>query len=93
MEGIPTLLSPKEAAAHLGTTYGTLAVWRCTRRHPLKFVRVGRKIFYTTGDIAAFIAAHTDPGDGPRADAQISKETHRAARKQPTRQKCEERLK
>lgn len=63
---ISTLLSPREAAATLRTSYGVLAVWRCTRRHPLKFVRVGRKIFYKSEDIQAFIDAATDPGDGPR---------------------------
>lgn len=66
MSSISELLTPKEAAAKLHTTYGTLAVWRCTRRKPLRFVRVGRKIFYKPEDIQLFIEAQTDPGDGPK---------------------------
>jgi hypothetical protein len=63
---IPEMLSPRDAAKKLHTTYGTLAVWRCTRRKALRFVRLGRKIFYKAEDIAAFINAQTDPGDGVR---------------------------
>jgi len=66
MVAISELLTPNEAAAKLHTTYGTLAVWRCTRRKPLRFVKLGRKIFYKVEDIQAFIDAQTDPGNGPR---------------------------
>lgn len=63
---ISELLSPREAAAALHTTCGTLAVWRCTRRKPLRFVRMGRKIFYRVQDLEAFISAQLDPGCGPK---------------------------
>jgi hypothetical protein len=66
MTSISDLLSPQEAAAKLRTTCGTLAVWRCTRRKPLRFVRVGRKIFYKAEDIQLFIELQTDPGNGAR---------------------------
>ena len=60
------LLNPREAAQVLRSTPGTLAVWRCTRRHPLKFTRVGRKIFYRPEDIREFIDAGIDPGNAPK---------------------------
>jgi len=51
------LLTPEEAADRLRVTAGTLSVWRCTKRYPLPFVKVGSKIFYRTSAIEAFIAA------------------------------------
>jgi hypothetical protein len=79
VSNISELLNPKEAAEKLRTTYGTLAVWRCVRRHPLRFVRVGRKIFYTPEDIQTFIETQKDPGNGPRK----RRKTRRAKATQP----------
>jgi hypothetical protein len=62
------LLSAKDAAKRLHTTCGTLAVWRCTRRKKLAFVKLGGgRIFYRPDDIEAFIAESVQPGDGPRS--------------------------
>jgi len=66
MVEIPKLRSTAETAERIGVTSGTLAVWRCTRRKPLPFVRMGRKIYYTDEAIREFIIAMTDPGDGER---------------------------
>jgi hypothetical protein len=66
MTAISELLNPREAASKLRTTCGTLAVWRCTRRKPLRFVRMGRKIFYKAEDLQRFIDLQTDPGDGEK---------------------------
>jgi hypothetical protein len=74
---ISELLDPKSAAAALHTTYGTLAVWRCTRRKSLPFVRIGRKIFYTPDSIQKFIDANTHPGDGPRPAVEPKKRAGR----------------
>ena len=63
---VSTLLTPREAAKLLHTTYGSLAVWRSTRRKGLRFVRLGRKIFYRPQDIERFIASQVDPGNGPK---------------------------
>ena len=63
------LLTPTETARRLHVVYGTLAVWRCTHRKALPFVRIGRKIFYREQDIEKFIADNLHPGDGPRAEA------------------------
>jgi Helix-turn-helix domain len=62
------LLSPTETTRRLHVTYGTLAVWRCTHRKALPFVRIGRKIFYREEDIENFILANLHPGDGPRPE-------------------------
>ncbi|NDE56534.1 MAG: DNA-binding protein [Gammaproteobacteria bacterium] len=56
------LLRPKDAAIALGTTEGTLAVWRCTGRHSLKFIRMGRSVRYRVGDLIEYIEICThDP--------------------------------
>jgi len=64
------LLTPRQAAELLHTTYGNLNSWRHNRRHSLAYVRIGRKIYYRLQDIEAFIAASVQPGDGPRKDAR-----------------------
>jgi excisionase family DNA binding protein len=53
------LLTSAEVAELLGVSIGSLAVWRCTRRYPLAFVKVGRSVRYRAEDIEAFIAART----------------------------------
>ena len=52
-------LSPVEVATILGVTEGTLAVWRCTKRYQLPFVKIGRKIFYRSEDVKAFVESRT----------------------------------
>lgn len=49
------LLSPTEVAEFLGVTIGTLSVWRCTGRYPLRFVKVGRSVKYRQSDVESFI--------------------------------------
>ena len=49
------LLTPAQAAEILGVTIGTLAVWRCTARYPLSFVKIGRRVKYRLTDINNFI--------------------------------------
>ena len=52
-------LTPNQVAQILGVTTGTLAVWRCTKRYQLPFVKIGRKIFYRSEDVNAFIKSRT----------------------------------
>ena len=52
---LPKLLTPKEAAAQLRVSAGTLAVWRCTKRYPLKYIKIGHAIRYRAEDVAAFM--------------------------------------
>jgi excisionase family DNA binding protein len=57
------LLTPEQAAGILGVTAGTLNVWRATRRYPLPFVKIGRKVMYRTDDLERFVASRTVGGD------------------------------
>jgi excisionase family DNA binding protein len=56
------LLTPAEAAAFLGTTEGTLAVWRHSGKHRIPFVRSGRVIRYRLADLERWAAAHVVTG-------------------------------
>lgn len=53
------LLTRREAAAYLGVTPETLAVWASTRRYPLRFVKIGRLSKYRKSDLDAFINCRT----------------------------------
>ena len=55
----PSLLTPEQAAGILGVTAGTLNVWCATRRYPLPFVKVGRKVMYRDQDISRFVESRT----------------------------------
>lgn len=49
------LLTAKQTAESLGVTVGTLALWRCTARYPLPYVKIGRRVMYREQDISNFI--------------------------------------
>lgn len=51
----PNLLTPRKTAAILGVTEQTLSVWRCTKRYPIRYVKIGSKVFYKAKDIMDFI--------------------------------------
>ena len=57
-----TLLTRKEAAAFLGTTEGTLAVWACNKRYGLPMVKIGRLAKYKLSDLNAFTERRTLSG-------------------------------
>ena len=50
------LLTPQEAAAILGVSHKTLAVWRCTKKRDLPYVKVGGRVMYDQEQVRAFIA-------------------------------------
>ena len=52
------LLTQQEAAAYLGTTVGTLNVWRHFGKNTIPFVRLGRSIRYRKSDLDEWIEAH-----------------------------------
>ena len=58
------LLNRKEAAEKLGVTEGTLAVWSCTKRYGLPFIKVGRLVKYRLADLEAFLDSRTQNGRG-----------------------------
>ncbi|MNS10606.1 Helix-turn-helix domain protein [compost metagenome] len=49
------LLTPAQTAEALGTTVQTLAVWRCTKRYALPYVKIGRSVMYRETDVQKFI--------------------------------------
>jgi hypothetical protein len=51
----PELRNPQHTAEALHVSVGTLAIWRCRKRYPLRYVKMGRKVFYRLSDINAFI--------------------------------------
>jgi excisionase family DNA binding protein len=56
------LLTTAEAAKVLGLSTGTLTIWRCVKRYPLPYVRVGRNIRYRAADLEHFLDSRTMPG-------------------------------
>lgn len=59
----PPLLTRKQAAKYLGVTASTLAVWACTKRYSLAFVKVGRLCKYRLQDLDEFIERNTIGGE------------------------------
>lgn len=62
------LLTPHTVASLLGVSAGTLALWRCTGRYKLPFVKVGRKVMYDPVAIQNFIADRTQNQTGNGGD-------------------------
>jgi hypothetical protein len=52
---VPTLA----AAGMLGIKRQTLALWRCERSQPLRYVKVSRRVCYRLGDLRQFIASRS----------------------------------
>lgn len=63
---IDPLRTPEDAAAFLGLSEHTLAVWRSTGRYDLPFVRVGRRVRYRQSALEEFVSRRT-VGDGAAA--------------------------
>lgn len=51
------LWSPEQVADVLGVSKQTLAVWRCERRYPLPYIKVGSRVRYRPADVQQFVAA------------------------------------
>ena len=56
---VQLLLTPEETARLLGVTPGTLSIWRCSRRYPLAFVKVGGRVRYKLSDVEKFVERRT----------------------------------
>jgi len=52
---IGDLMDQVRAAAALGVKPQTLAVWRCTHRYNLPYVKIGRRVMYRRSDLEAFV--------------------------------------
>jgi len=55
-----SLMDQKTAAAYLGTTVGSLNVWRATGIHKIPYVRWGHNIRYRKEDLDAWIIEHLE---------------------------------
>ena len=68
-----TLVGPRDTAAILQTTEGTLAQWRHTKAVPLPFVKLGAKVLYRLSDIKKFIEAQIQSGTSEPASPQAKR--------------------
>ncbi len=50
-----TLITRKQAAELLDCSEGTLSIWACTKRYPLPYIKIGRKVRYRLEDVQNFI--------------------------------------
>jgi predicted DNA-binding transcriptional regulator AlpA len=57
------LVNDKYVAKILGIAPATLAIWRCTKRYQLPYVKVGRLIRYKESDVEAFIQSRIQNGE------------------------------
>lgn len=57
------LLTTEQAAPYLGVTPRTLEVWRCTKRHAIPYIKVGRLVKYRKSDLDAWLVSHTVNGN------------------------------
>lgn len=53
------LFTRNKAAEYLGVKPHTLAVWACTKRHALPYIKVGRLVKYRKTDLDAFLQSRT----------------------------------
>ena len=53
------LMTDKEAAIYLNLAVNTLAVWRCTKREALPFIKLGRAVRYRKSDLDNWLNANT----------------------------------
>jgi excisionase family DNA binding protein len=53
------LLNNDQAAAYIGVTPRTLEVWRCTQRHRISHIKVGRLVKYRKSALDAFLDQQT----------------------------------
>jgi excisionase family DNA binding protein len=53
------LLTREQAAAYLGVTPRTLAVWKSTGRYSLPCYKVGRLVKYRTADLERWLESRT----------------------------------
>lgn len=55
----PDRISPAELANQIGVSVGTLAVWRCTGRYEIPYIKIGSKVYYRGSDVQKFLESRT----------------------------------
>ena len=58
------LINDHDAGKILGVATSTLAIWRCTKRYNLPYIKVGRLVRYREEDIAKFIESRIQNSGG-----------------------------
>ena len=65
------LVDEKRATEILGLAAGTLSVWRCTKRYPLAYLKIGRSVRYRIEDLERFMESRrVEPNGAPTAVAE-----------------------
>lgn len=54
-DGKDLLLTRKEAARYINFSPATLAAWASTRRHKIKFIKIGNSVRYRLSDLDNFL--------------------------------------
>ena len=58
------ILRPAQTAKMLDVTADTLAVWRCTKRYNLAYIKIGKNVRYLKRDVLAFLESRrVQPGE------------------------------
>jgi predicted DNA-binding transcriptional regulator AlpA len=57
---IDPLLTEQQVSELLGLKPGTLQVWRCNKRYPLAYVKIGRNVRYRESAVRAFLDVRTE---------------------------------
>ena len=64
------LMTTSEAANFLRLKKETLVIWRCTKRYPLPFLKVGGRVLYKLSDLEKFIENRTVTSGGEQCRNQ-----------------------
>jgi len=59
----PPLLNRAQAAEYLNVQPQTLSVWASTKRYPLKYIKIGSRVFYSKAHLDEFIEMNTFCGE------------------------------
>ncbi len=51
----PELFNVEQAAKFIGVTSHTLDVWRCTKRHSIPYLKIGRLVKYRKSDLEEWL--------------------------------------
>lgn len=54
-----SLLTEMQAAEILDVSPGTLAVWRCTKRYKIPYIKIGRNVRYSHTALQEWLASST----------------------------------
>ena len=53
------MFSNSEAASYIGVKPNTLAIWRCTKRYDIPYLKIGKLVKYRKSDLDLFLYKHS----------------------------------